>query len=588
MRLTINDRIVESKDRSVIEKKWLQLRQSLLKNIKAQVRLYLGPESEDLALYAQAYKNDIERAFQCTTFEAMIRTLAQCDVILGGDFHAFPQAQRSHLRVLRALAPQRKLLLALEIFRPQDQLSLDRYLAGQINEEELRIQSQWNDFWGFPWRSYVPLLKFAKRVGLPVVGINQVSRLGEGESMNSRDDFASLKILEAKAGLEKSQESLLSSSLSPSLGSEVAAVYVLFGDLHIAKPHLERALEQNSSGPLNIGKVFLNPEKAYFELAREKKETSVNVLSFAPSEFAVIGSPPWVKWQSYLMFLEESFDYDLDFDHDEEWGASNSDDGDIMDGDWDDDWDENALDDTDHVIKFVRLISAALGVTISENHLEVYSSLSADVLDRTMGHATTEEWADIANFLVASDRSFYLPGENFFYLSKRTANHVGSLAAQYVHSQLTQRSRLLWTFPDDFCGLIWVEAMGFFLSKFVNPKRKAPSIEDLRRQLSVFHPTDEGREPLLLALDQRMRELRQLFTGGGSSSPAFLPRQKASYIEAGRFLGSGLGERYFHLFERGKITRDQVLERVQRDPSDGDFKAFYFKELGFLDRIEKA
>jgi len=539
---------VESQHQTASEKKWLQLRLSLLKNIKQQVRLYLGEEPLDLKVYGEAYRDDVERSFSISSTKILEDALERSDIVLGGDFHAFPQAQRSHLRILRRLASKRKIHLAMEIFQPSDQLFIDRFLGGQIDADELRQAVKWDELWGFPWKSYLPLLRLAKKTGMAISGINKVVPLASAQGLKDRDQFSAQEILK----ITSEERQLKGKSVD---GASADCIYILFGDLHIATPHLEKALLENGGSSFEICKIFLNPEKAYFQLAEQNKESSTEVIAFSDRDFAIIGSPPWVKWQSYLMFLEENFDYDLEDDWDEDFD--------------DDDWDEDDIDDTDHVLKFVRLIASALGVEINENHLEVYSSQDYRALEKAHNYLASQENGSVAEFLISSDRSFYLPEQNFFYLSKRTANHVATLAAQYIHSRLARRTRLLWQFPGDFYGLIWVEAMGFFLSKFINPKRKAPSMDELRRQLSIFHPMDEGREPLLLALDQRMRELRYLF-GQEVTQPQFQ------------------GQRYFDLFQKNKIDRDQILERVQQDPSVSGFDDFYFKELQFLDRIEKA
>ena len=43
---------------------WLTERKEILKKIKEQVNLYLGPESKDITLYASAYKRDISRPWK--------------------------------------------------------------------------------------------------------------------------------------------------------------------------------------------------------------------------------------------------------------------------------------------------------------------------------------------------------------------------------------------------------------------------------------------------------------------------------------------------------------------------------------------
>ncbi|MEM7647222.1 MAG: hypothetical protein AAF203_09950, partial [Pseudomonadota bacterium] len=78
-----------------------------MQKIKDQVRLYLGPEPQEVTLYAQAYKKDLERPWEKSSREEIVVSLQQVPVVFGGDFHPFAQAQRAHLRILRELVPER-------------------------------------------------------------------------------------------------------------------------------------------------------------------------------------------------------------------------------------------------------------------------------------------------------------------------------------------------------------------------------------------------------------------------------------------------------------------------------------------------
>jgi len=507
------------------------------------VGLYLGPVPEDIHAYSQAYRRDVERPWEVSSRSELLKAVEAAKVIFGGDFHSFPQAQRAHLRILRDLNPQLKVTLALEIFPHSDQGVVDQFMAGAFSEEEFLGRVHWDERWGFPWSFYRPLVDFAKKRGWKVEALNMLLSERSKETLHARDQFAAQKL----------------KNLCQAPGVDL--VYVVYGDLHIARQNLPAAFRQTylaKKAPPSVT-VYLNPEKAYFELAEQRVESQTEVISYSKSEFAVISSPPWVKWQNYLMFLEENHDFGFDEDEDE-------------------------VDHTDHVLSLVRMISSALQIQVDENDIEVYGARDRVALERAQ-NLLGNTHSEYAKFLLRSDRSFYLPSEGFFYLSKPSVNHVATLAAQYIHAKLSGREKLLWDFPKRFVGLIWVESIAFLLSKFVNPKRKAQTMADLKKQLSVFHPKDEGREPLLLALDQKMSELLEVYKGE-SRGQNYRPRKKSSYLEAARFLGPILGERYFLLYESGRIGRDQVLELLSFDPSREDIAGFYYKQLAELDRLE--
>src|SRR5690606_8287315 len=126
-----------------------------------------------------------------------------------------------------------------------------------------------------------------------------------------------------------------------------------------------------------------------------------------------------------------------------------------------------------------------------------------------------------------------LPEKDWLYLSRATINHASALAGQYVHAHLCHRQRTLWNVPDDFLPLLWSEAVGFFFSKWINPNRKAESLQSLQLQLSAFHPEDKGREALLLALDHRLTEVIFIKTGR-LRRKRFRPRNRSAYWDASR------------------------------------------------------
>lgn len=127
--------------------------------------------------------------------------------------------------------------------------------------------------------------------------------------------------------------------------------------------------------------------------------------------------------------------------------------------------------------------------------------------------------------------------------------------------------------------------MAFLLSKIINPKRKAQTMADLKKQLEAFDPQDKGREPLLLALDQKMSELLFIYKSD-TRAQKYIPRERSSYIQAARFLGEMLGERCFHFYHKQTIDRGVLLKFLSQDLSDKGFADFYFEQLKLLDKLE--
>ena len=70
----------------------------------------------------------------------------------------------------------------------------------------------------------------------------------------------------------------------------------------------QRVKEELSDIKYNDLIIYQDSEKLYFRLAQKYLETKTEVIRLDKRSFCVLGSPPWVTWQSYLIFLEKSFD----------------------------------------------------------------------------------------------------------------------------------------------------------------------------------------------------------------------------------------------------------------------------------------
>jgi uncharacterized iron-regulated protein len=117
---------------------------------------------------------------QYSTLDTLFTDLVQVDVVYLGETHdsqADHQAQLQIIQELHRRHPQ--IAIGMEMFQRPFQDVIDAYLRGDISEDELRQQSQYDRRWGFPWESYAPILRFAQANQLPVLALNtptEVSR----------------------------------------------------------------------------------------------------------------------------------------------------------------------------------------------------------------------------------------------------------------------------------------------------------------------------------------------------------------------------------------------------------------------------
>ncbi len=114
--------------------------------------------------------------------------VAQAKVVYLGETHDSAADHKAQMEILQKLYRQTKIAVAMEMFQRPYQGVLNRYLAGQLSEQELVEQSQYEQRWGFPWEYYAPILRFAKEKHLPVLALNtptEVTRQVAREGLES-------------------------------------------------------------------------------------------------------------------------------------------------------------------------------------------------------------------------------------------------------------------------------------------------------------------------------------------------------------------------------------------------------------------
>jgi hypothetical protein len=518
-------------------------RLQLYKQIRHHVEIILGKESKALKQYRLAFEAEFKQSYRLVPRKQFEAELLSSDFIFLADFHALFQSQKSHLRILRKIqrSNKRPLVLAMECFFAEDQASLDLFMRGQLSEKDFLKKIGWSQFWGFPWEHYRAILKWAKKNSVPVYGLNSGQRGAESKSLSARDRFA--------AGvLEK-----LASRFS---ASQIAVIY---GDWHIARKHLPELVQRKLKTRSQL-LLFQNSEKIYFDLLKKGLDHQVDLVQLGrPSSqqksYCLQNVPPWVKWQQYLLFLEQGSDVLL----------------------------EDVREWTDDIVKYLRVLASDLQVSVSEADFEIYDALEDrffEVVEALQPEAR-KKWFQT---LLEEEVSFYFPDKKVGCLARPTVNHAASLAMQVLYSQLSQWSSYPSRFPEDFTRLIWLEAISYFGSKLINPKRKTDSIPDIRKALASRQPADRGREALRLALSQKLTELMRL-SGGGKTQSEMVPRKLSSYREAARLLGGLLGEKLFSAVRSGRISARSLKGFLSKNLDEPQFSDIYFEILEHLEAL---
>lgn len=107
-----------------------------------------------------------------TTGQAMDR-LKDAKVVLLGETHVVADHHRWHMQTVAQLYAQNpNLILGFESFPRRVQPALDKWVAGELTEQEFLDQSEWDEVWRYDPELYLPLFHFARLNKIPMVALN--------------------------------------------------------------------------------------------------------------------------------------------------------------------------------------------------------------------------------------------------------------------------------------------------------------------------------------------------------------------------------------------------------------------------------
>jgi hypothetical protein len=502
--------------------------QELYFSILRRVEELAGKEPAGLRRYRQQFDAGLGGHWQVSHRDELIQAIPSAKIIFIADFHALQQSQKAHLRLLK-LWPASQLILAVEFLEARHQRFVNLFLQSKISEMEFLKKVHWHKAWGFPWECYRPILLWAREKGVSVYGINLKT-----SSLKARDQFAAKKIRQIRRRHGNTQ------------------VAVIFGDLHLAEEHLPKEL-------LKIDKklswedlllIYQNSEKIYFELLHKGKEASVDVVKLSPRKFCLNRVAPWVKWQSYLKFLERTLESEVD----------------------------EGVDYTEEVARYMKIIAKDLGLSAASDSFSIYSRADLALREKLEKIQPLAKRRMIKE-MVKSGETFYLPEYQIGVIGTHTENHLATLAMAVLHAQISGCREFPRHFRQDFTRLIWLSAMQYFGSKFVNPKRTSATVADMKNiALKKGAP-----EPYRLALRQFEMELLALEKGKVPEPPR--ARSAMSYLQGAKILGSILGEKFYLGLRQNLLMQPTVERMLKRDLQTGSFNDFYIECLRLTQKL---
>jgi len=106
-------------------------------------------------------------------YVSLIRKVQRNPIVLLGEHHDNISHHRWQLQMITGLHTLNpKLVLGFEMFPRKVQPVLDRWIAGELSEEELLKQANWSEYWRFDPLLYIPIFQYARMNKIPMLALN--------------------------------------------------------------------------------------------------------------------------------------------------------------------------------------------------------------------------------------------------------------------------------------------------------------------------------------------------------------------------------------------------------------------------------
>lgn len=508
---------------SPVTRRLIKLQRQIHKTVRADVRRVLGPQTPELKRYYEAYKREFRVEPVASSKEVLLKECLRSNLILLGDYHTFPQSQKTALRLLREIVdPERELMLCIEMVPTTKQNALDDYMAGRIADDEFLKKIDYASAWGFPWPNFKPLLAFAKEHNIPVIALNH-----ESEDLSHRDQHAAALLAAVAEARPK------------------AKLFVIYGDLHLARNHIPKKLKASLLAKglrkHRVLTIFQNSESVYWKLARAGLAHAVDVVELGRGRFCIMNAAPWVKLQSYLEWAESAAVHDPDDEH------------------------EPNLHEAAH--ERLRNLAEALGLELPAG-TDFTIQLPGDFgfLSRlTTDHALSRDEAKSVKILVLGNRNALIPSERIIYLASGSMNALNESVAMFANMMASGRGAIFYDPRAHFFHAALSSALSYFGSKILNHKRKCDMEDDYKLLLE----RKLGRKAL--PQEKTQRKVAKLVLAHLDAQRAFLkgerfqtpkvplgPSRRAVFLEASRAIGMILGERLYVAFSMGHYELEKI------------------------------
>jgi hypothetical protein len=535
------------------------------KNLK-QVKRSLGA-NPIVTRYGNEYHRYLKAYQNVSTKADLVRRVLASDIVYHGDYHTLRHSQRSILAMLQELADKREIVLCLEMFHGRDQKWVDLFMSGEVDEKTFLNRIGYARKWAYNWNPWRHIVDFCREHNIPVLGINSEEPDPE-KSLLARDIFSAQVIGQAL------------------IRHPGALIYVVDGDYHISPNHLPREVEKRlflfGITPQRTI-IYQNSEKLYWKLAMERKEES-DVLQITADSFCLMNTVPATKLQSYLDWLE--FAEDGYFPVRGNWAELSG---------------ENYFNQIQGIIQNLDTLFQFKFPLESLERLTVYSSRNLDFTEVIQNTPELKGSLRVVKDKIRRGEGFLLEyregGMDSFliYLPNSSINQVAEEATHLMNIVLRGPLEHMPQGQHYFYNTLLTEALGFFGSKMINEKRKAPTESSLRLFLGkVKQGWDSPNQGETVKVSRLI--LQHLHLEKRSSREMdFRKKFAAIYVEKSAMpqifstqLGYMLGNKLYYAVKKGLIPLREIRALFYESfDTPGHAFATYIRFIERLNHIRK-
>jgi hypothetical protein len=499
------------------------IRKAAVQRIRTQI--YEIDTSPSLK-YIEEFTSEFADFEKVCSRDEVLNAAAKANLIWLGDYHVLADYQAFAEHFIRELAGIKpNLTLGLEPIFARHQRFLDRWMKGDISEQEFLAGIRYEEEWGCDWTGYRAILTAARELGIPVFGVDCHPRY-DMRRIGRRDQGTALRI-----------SRIIESNPTQTL-------VVLFGESHLASTHLPgrvRSILQAKNILRREILILQNVDQLYWTVQEEGRE-GVEAVKIKNDQYCVFNATPIEKYESFRQYLHRCIDED----------ASGT-------------WTDFVHTLIDVMIEFV---DPKRNYEIADQLPKVYAGIPPARLPQFLARQAIP-WTQVKMALDAMCESgtFYVPALNSIFIDRLHVGAATEESTRFIHQAC--RGDLLKSAdraaPDQFFVMVIERALGYFCSKLLDSSRDG--IEALsKRVLEQIGYNEQLTRAVASLLNPARRPAGQHFETLRAAIGAASRSGKTMHM-LGQLLGYTLGQSLYEAFLQSRISRKEI-QALFRDPLD--------------------